>query len=88
MGDARATPLQLPQELAMRLGLQEQDRRWDGRPWAGPVTIRIAGRRTCGDCLVGPPGSPVRIGSMTLRLLDLVPDSETGTLRPGSGIRV
>ena len=37
---------------------------------------------------VGPPGSPVRIGSMMLRVLDLVPDPVSRTLRPGTGIRV
>ena len=88
MGDTRPTPLCVPEDLVTRLGLQEQDRRWDERRCAGPITTRIGGRRTSGECLVGPPGSPVRIDSMTLRVLDLVPDPVTRTLRPGTGIRV
>lgn len=85
--DTRATPLCVPEDLVTRLGLREQEGRWDRR-CAGPITTRIGGRRTFGDCLVGPPGSLVRIGSMTLRALDLVPDPVTRTLRPGPGIRV
>ena len=85
--DTRPTPLCVPEDLVTRLGLRERDGRWDRR-CAGPITARIGGRRTFGDCLVGPPGSPVRIGSMTLRALDLVPDPVTRTLRPGTGIRV
>ena len=54
MGDTRPTPLCVPEDLLTRLGLQEQDRRWDERRCAGPITVRIGGRRTSGDCLVGP----------------------------------
>lgn len=85
--DTRPTPLCVPEDLVTRLGLREQDARWDRR-CAGPITTGIGGRRTFGVCLVGPPGSPVRIGSMTLRALDLVPHPVTRTLRPGTGIRV
>ena len=86
--DTRATPLCVPEDLVKQLGLREQDRRWDERRCAGPITTRIGDRRTSGECVVGPSGSPVRIGSMTLRVLDLVPDPVTRTLRPGTGIRV
>ena len=85
--DTRPTPLCVPEDLVTRLGLREQEGRWDRR-CAGSITTRIGGRRTFGDCLAGPAGSPARIGSMTLRALDLVPDPVTRTLRPGPGIRV
>ena len=61
---------------------------WDERPRAGPIMVRVGGRCTIGECLVEAPGSAVRIGSMTLSSLDLVPDPVTCTLRPGTGIRV
>ena len=86
--DTRVTPLWVPEDLVRRLGLRERDRRWEGRPWAGPIAARIGGRTTVGECVVGPSGSAVRIGTMTLRVLDLVPDPVTRTLQPGTGIRV
>ena len=88
VGDTRPAPLCVPEDLAARLGLRAGEGLWGGRRCAGPLAAWIGGRRTFGDCLVGPPGSPVRIGTMTLRLLDLVADPVTGTLRPGPGIRV
>lgn len=87
-GDSRPAPLCVPKEMVSRLGLRRKDGLWDGERYAGPLTARIGGRCTFGDCIVGPPGSPVRIGTTTLRMLDLVPDPVTGTLRPGPGIRV
>ena len=87
-GDTRATPLCVPEDLVARLGLQEWDGIWDERRRAGPTMVRVAGRRTIGECLVEAPGRAVRIGSMTLSSLDLVPDPVTCTLRPGTGVRV
>lgn len=87
-GDTRATPLCVPEDLVARLGLRERDGIWDERRRASPITVRVAGRCTTGECLVEAPGSAVRIGSMTLSSLDLVPDPVTCTLRPGTGIRI
>ena len=87
-GDRRATPLCVPEDLVVRLGLQQQDGIWDERRRASPITVRVAGRRATGECLIEAPGSPVRIGSMTLSSLDLVPDPVTRTLRRGTGVRV
>ena len=86
--DSRVTPLRVPEDLVKRLGLRELERRWEGRPWASAVTVRIGGRTTLGECVVGPSGSAVRIGSMTLRQLDLIPDAASRTLRPGTGVRI
>ena len=86
--DRAATPLCVPEDVVRRLGLEEGERQWDGRPWAGPITLRIGDRHTCGDCVVGPPGSRVRVGSMPLRIMDLMPDPASKTLRPGKGIRI
>ena len=87
--DTHVTPLWVPEDLVKRLGLRERERRWDGRPWAGAVAVRIGGsRRTVGECVVGPTGTAVRVGSMPLRQLDLIPDAASRTLRPGTGIRV
>ena len=84
----RATALCVPEDLVARLGLRERDGIWDERPRAGPIMVRVAGRCTIGECLVEALGSAVRIGSMTLSSLDLIPDPVTRTLRPGTGIRV
>ena len=88
VGDTRPLPLCLPAELVERLGLREHGRQWGGRRCAGLISALIGGRRTFGDCVVEPPGSSVRIGHATLRQLDLVPDPTSGTLRPGTGIRI
>ena len=56
-----------------------------GRPWAGPITLRIGDRHTCGDRVVGPPGSRVRVGSMPLRTMDLVPDPASKDAAAGQG---
>ena len=85
--DTSATLLTLPQELVRALGLRE---RADGSvpqwPWpgtlAGPVTVRIGARHTTLDCVVGPPRSRPLVGSTVLRLMDLVADEATGTVRP------
>ena len=56
--DTRVTPLWVPEDLVRRLGLRERDRRWEGRPWAGPIAAadrrphhrrRVRGR-TVGQC--------------------------------------
>ena len=88
MGAGTATPLCVPEDVIRRLGIEESERRWDGRPWAGPITLRIGDRHTTGECVVGPPGSRVRVGSMPLRMMDLGPDPASQTLRPGKGIRI
>ncbi|MCY4633348.1 MAG: hypothetical protein OXG04_02360 [Acidobacteria bacterium] len=36
--DRAATPLCVPEDVVRRLGLEEGERQWDGRPWAGPIT--------------------------------------------------
>ena len=88
MGDNRPAPLSVPEDLVGQLGLRERMGLWGGRRCAGPLAAWIGGRRTFGDCLVVPAGRPVHVGNTALRLLDLVPEPVTGTLRPGPGIRV
>ena len=88
VADTTPSPVSLPEDLVAALGLTESFGLWGGRRCAGPLAVRIGGRRTVGDCLVGPAGSPVRIGDTALRLLDLVPDPDSGGLRPGRGIRI
>ena len=52
--DRAATPLCVPEDIVRRLGLEEGERQWDGRLWAGPITLRIGDRHTCGDCVGRP----------------------------------
>ena len=86
--DTRVTPLRVPQDLVKRLGLRKRVRRSEERPWASAITVRMSGRETVGKCVIGPSGSAVRIGSITLRQLDLIPDAASRTLRPGTGLRI
>ncbi len=88
MGDRSATPLWVPEDVIRRLGIKEWERRWDARPWAGPITLRLGDRHATGECVVVPPGSPVRVGSIPLRIMDLEPDLASKMLRPGKGIRI
>ena len=86
--DPSAVLLTLPQELVRELGLVERP---DGSvpqwPWpgtvAGPVRVRIAGRQTVMNCVVGPPRSTPLVGSTVLAALDLVADQATGRIRAG-----
>ena len=87
--ETRPTPLCVPEDLVRYLRLPElvDGRREQGRR-AGPITARIGARTWRGECHVGPPGSAVLLGTMTLRQLDLEPDPVTKGLRPGPGIRI
>ena len=88
--DTGAVMLVLPQNLVERLGLRVQetmvvtyaDNRQEERPVAGPVTVRIGGRSTRTDCVVGPPAGEVLIGQIILEALDLIADCTNRTLTP------
>ena len=88
--DTGAVMLVLPQNLVERLGLRVQetmvvtyaDNRTEERPVAGPVTVRIGGRSTRTDCVVGPPSGEVLIGQIILEALDLIADCTNRTLTP------
>ena len=86
--DTGAMMLVLPQNIVERLGLRVQDtvvvtyadNRKEERPVAGPVTVRICGRSTRTDCVVGPPSGEVLIGQIVLEALDLIADCTNRTL--------
>ena len=86
--DTGAMMLVLPQNIVEQLGLRVQDtvvvtyadNRKEERPVAGPVTVRICGRSTRTDCVVGPPSGEVLIGQIILRVLDLIADCANRTL--------
>ncbi len=88
--DTGAVMLVLPQNIVERLGLRVQetvvvtyaDNRWEERPVAGPVTVRIGDRSTRTDCVVGPPSTEVLVGQIILEALDLIADCTNGTLMP------
>ncbi len=88
--DTGAMMLVLPQNIVERLGLRVQDtvvvtyadNRKEERPVAGPVTVRICGRSTRTDCVVGPPSGEVLIGQIILKTLDLIADCTNRTLTP------
>ena len=86
--DTGAMMLVLPQNVVEQLGLRVQDtvvvtyadNRKEERPVAGPVTVRICGRSTRTDCVVGPPSGEVLIGQIILEALDLIADCANRTL--------
>ncbi len=88
--DTGAMMLVLPQNIVERLGLRVQetmvvtyaDNRQEERPIAGPVSVRVCGRSTRTDCVVGPPSGEVLIGQIILEALDLIADCTNRTLAP------
>ncbi len=90
IADTGAAMLVLPLNIVEQLGLRVQDtvvvtyadNRKEERPVAGPVTVRICGRSTRTDCVVGPPSGEVLIGQVILETLDLIADCTNRTLTP------
>ncbi len=52
---------------------------------AGPVILEIAGRKMGTDCFVLPAASQALIGQIVLERLDLIADSNQGTVYPRHG---
>ena len=88
--DTGARMLALPQDVVDRLGLAELERvattYADGRrgelPVAGPIDLRIGGRRMQAECIVVPTGAEALIGQIVLERLDLIADCANQTLGP------
>ncbi len=88
--DTGARMLALPQDVVDRLGLAELERvatsYADGRRGelsvAGPLILRIGGRRMQTECLVVPTGAAALVGQIVLERLDLIADCANQTLGP------
>jgi clan AA aspartic protease len=88
--DTGATSLFLPQDLVETLGLKTlgrtrvvyADEREEERDIAGMVIVRVAGRETRVECVVGPPGCEPLLGQVVLELTDLLVDCKNQRLVP------
>ena len=88
--DTGARMLALPQDVVDRLGLVELERvatpYADGRRGelavAGPIDLRIVGRRMQAECIVVPTGAEALVGQIVLERLDLIADCANQTLGP------
>ena len=88
--DTGAVLLVLPQELVNVLSLREvgraivthADERKEERPLAGIVTVRVGGRQTSLNCIVGPPASEPLVGQVVLETMDLLVDCTQQKLIP------
>ena len=90
VADAGRVMLELPQDVVEQLGLPtvstvaraRADGSRDILPVAGPLTVRICGRRTTTDCIVVAEGAQAVVGRVVTMALDLHPDPVNQTLGP------
>ena len=91
--DTGAVRMALPQDVVEFLGLDifeqvvvrlatEETRTLDV---AGPVLLEVAGRKMHTDCFVLPAMSEALVGQVVLESLDLIADSNQGTVYPRHG---
>ena len=88
--DTGATLLNIPEEIADKLGLSREgfiqitsaNNAREIRPKGRGVNLEIAGRNDVFSCVIGPPCSPLLVGQIVLETLDLIADCTTKTVKP------